>query len=322
MLITWSDRLKLAALGALSALLPLTFIPPAQAAERVYLEYGAFERSVSVQQLADFAETGAITPELRLFLGRFSPEQRSQLRDVLRARYSVSASMVDSLSYSASGEQLLTEIGGVIRTQSRLNGLHSLRAAGILAASDANGLSILEFLRHLPTDMRIDVGELLQRFRQIRGVLSDTTRMTRAIEQEAVAIAATESAAASTPDFSQMPDLRQPGPYRFIRQTLTVDDPTRQRSLTVDLYLPSLDLPGSHSSAQPSGTGQAHSIPVIVVSNGLGARRDYFEELAAHLASYGLAIAIPDHPGSDREYLRGFFSGLYPENFAPSEFVE
>ncbi|HEY9644781.1 MAG TPA: hypothetical protein V6C88_00345, partial [Chroococcidiopsis sp.] len=47
-----------------------------------------------------------------------------------------------------------------------------------------------------------------------------------------------------------------------------------------------------------------------------------FEELAAHLASYGLAIAIPDHPGSDREYLRGFFSGLYPENFAPSEFVE
>ncbi len=60
---------------------------------------------------------------------------------------------------------------------------------------------------------------------------------------------------------------------------------------------------------------------MIVVSNGLGAKRDRFEELAQHLSSYGFGVVIPDHPGSDRKRQKDFLKGLYQENFDATDFI-
>jgi predicted dienelactone hydrolase len=58
------------------------------------------------------------------------------------------------------------------------------------------------------------------------------------------------------------------------------------------------------------------------MSNGLGAGRDRFDEIAPHLASHGFAVVTLDHPGSDRQRLREFYAGLHQENFEATEYLD
>ncbi|MEL7523881.1 MAG: alpha/beta fold hydrolase, partial [Cyanobacteria bacterium J06553_1] len=99
----------------------------------------------------------------------------------------------------------------------------------------------------------------------------------------------------------------QPGKYQAEKQTLELYDAQRDRQLNTDLYLPK------------NRTG---AIPTVVVSNGLGAKRDRFAGLARYLVSYGYAVIIPDHPGSDRQRQKDFVRGLYQENFDATDFVD
>lgn len=56
------------------------------------------------------------------------------------------------------------------------------------------------------------------------------------------------------------------------------------RSVPVDFYVP-------NQQAKPGAP-----IPVIVISHGLGSDRTTFAYLAIHLASYGFAVLVPEHP--------------------------
>lgn len=283
----------------------LAIATPAAAAEQIELRYGPFGRSLLVSDLEAFAETGEIKGSLQQLSGWLSPGQQQALRGGLTTRFEVDPVMVSQFSYTASGEQLLREIGDAIQTPSGQNGLYSIRAAIILAAADPEGFSPLNVLRHFPTDLRINGGRLLGRVRQFFRLLKQTEQTVAALEQETQAIAATEPPV----DYSQLPDLREPGAFTVTVETISFYDETRDRTLITDLYLPDFS-----ASSEPA------SVPVIVISNGLGARRDRFDELALHLASYGFAVAIPDHPGSDRERLLAFYQGLYRENFDSTEY--
>jgi predicted dienelactone hydrolase len=61
--------------------------------------------------------------------------------------------------------------------------------------------------------------------------------------------------------------------------------------------------------------------PVIVISHGLGSDRTSFEYLAQHLASYGFAVAVPEHPGSSAEQLRSLLAGRAKTVAEPNEFI-
>lgn len=288
-------------IGAIFAIFPVL---PLSAAEQVYLNYGPLGFSVTVADLETFVQDGKADGTLKRFLTRLSPEQQTQVRAALRSRYDVNPVTVAQFSYTSSGEKLLQEAGQLVKTPARQNGFYGIRSAAILAAADPAGLSILNWLRQFPTDMQIDLGRVLRFRRHITALLDETRQTVTALEQQTDAVAATEVPI----DFSQRPDLRKPGNFTVSRQTLDLRDARRDRELVTDLYLP------EQIGSSPT--------PVIVISNGLGARRDRFDELAAHLVSYGFAVAIPDHPGSDRQRLRDFYAGLYRENFAAEEFVD
>ena len=51
----------------------------------------------------------------------------------------------------------------------------------------------------------------------------------------------------------------------------------------------------------------ADSIPVIVFSHGLGHSRIYFRDIAEHLATYGFAVAMPEHVGSNESQRQAIF---------------
>lgn len=279
---------------------------PTHAAERITLTYGIWGRSLAISDLDAFAQDGTLEGSVGQFLSSLSPEQQAQIREVLQARYEVDPVMVSRFSYTASGEQLLQEIGELVTTPTGQNGWYGLRAALVLAASDPDGLSILNFLRQYPTDIQIDVRQALRQVELFSTLVDETEAWIAKLEEQTEAIASREVVTDPNP----LADLRSLGHFDASVETLTLYDATRDRTLVTDLYRPD------------STRLESEKVPLIVVSNGLGARRDRFDDLANYLASYGFAVAIPDHPGSDRQRLLDFYNGLQRENFEADEFID
>lgn len=298
----------------LSILVTLTLAQPIQAAERIYLSYGILGRSFTVTDLETFAKTGEATQTLGYFLQRFSPERQAQFQEALQARFPVEAVMFDRFAYTAPGERLLQEVGEIVQSPARRNGFQGLRSAMVAAADSPTGVSILNFLRQFPTDIRINVRQLLVLGRRVARIIQETKDTVMALNQQ------TQQMAAQAPimNLDQWLDLRQPGSWSYQKQTLDFYDSARNRGFAADLYLPELPEPPEPQDRVPV---QA-PMPVIVMSNGLGAGRDRYEEIASHLASYGFAVVAPDHPGSDRQRLREFYAGLHRENFDASEYLD
>jgi predicted dienelactone hydrolase len=288
---------------------------PVRAAERIYFDFSILGRSVAVAELEDFAQTGALTGRLGYYLNWLTtPAQQQQLQAVLQARYRLDPLVVERFSYTSSGERLLGEVGDILQTESRLNGGQAIRSAAILAAAQPEGMTVLSFLQQFPTDLRIDLQRLLKLVRRVQGILRDTEAVVAQFNQQQT-LAATERPGprpSSWPNLDPAADLRLPGPFTYQKRSLQILDPDRQRQFAADLYLPTL----------ADGETPDPATPVIVMSNGLGAGRDRFDEIALHLVSHGFAIAIPDHPGSDRQRLREFYAGQHRENFEAREYLD
>jgi predicted dienelactone hydrolase len=301
---SWGRRLSRIKRIALlvTGLLPLLLVENLLAADRIQFRYGLWSQSLAVRDLETFVATGDIHGSLSLVLSRLSPDQQQQLRDALQAQYDVDPVTVSRFSYTASGEQLLQEAGHLLQTPSGQNGWYGLRAALVLAADDPEGLTLMNLLRQLPTDIQIELTEIADLLGRFTRLIGDTQQTIDTLKQTTQAIAPT----APLPNLNHIADLQTLGSLRVSRQTLTLYDAERDRTLTTDLYLPN----------------QAEPAPVIMVSNGLGARRDRFVELAEYLASHGFAVVIPDHPGSDRQRLQEFYQGLHRENFEATEFID
>ena len=286
------------AAGLLMSLLTVS----SEAAERIRFRYGLYELTVTRTELEAFAETGEAEGGLEMLISRLGSELGGQFQSALRANYDLDPVLASRFSYTQSGEQLLMEAGELIQTESGLNGFKGLRAALVLAAAEPEGLTLLNFLEKFPTDIQIRIGRAQSTARNFERVLGQTQQAITQLSAETDAMAMAEP----NVNFEALPDPREPGAFDYSMQTLSLYDAGRDRTIITDVYVPESDAP----------------VPVVVVSNGLGARRDRFTELAMHLASHGFAVAIPDHPGSDRERLKEFYQGLASENFEPTEFID
>ena len=282
---------------AIATLVCIVAIEPAIPAERIDFNYSLLGFSIKVEDLAAFAETGEVSNSLNFYLKRISPQQREKLRKFLQQSYNVDPILVYRYSRTSAGIKMLQRIGEIIQLPGNLNGFYGLRAAVVQAAASKSGINLIDFLRVFPTDIRLNLGELLELVEQVSNREEDTKEF----------IASISSDEKSKSDLKDLPDLSGKGQYPVVKQTLELYDRDRNRTLNTDLYLPKV---------------KADSIPVIVVSNGLGAKRDRFEGLANYLASRGFAVAIPDHPGSDRRRQKAFLRGLHKENFDATDYID
>ncbi|MGB3300736.1 MAG: alpha/beta hydrolase [Phormidesmis sp.] len=293
----------------LAGLLPALAFPlarPAAGAERVTLSYGFVEISTSVASLREYAESGKVNDELAPYLRFLSAEQRSQFRTVLQAQQNISPVEVSQFLYSSIGGGILRSLGTIVRTQSRRNGAKGLRGALVLAAAEPDGLSALGVIEKFPTDtVRIDSQGVFQAIGGFSELITSTRTALAAIEAQAEPIGALKSA-------SSLPDLAQPGPYGVETQTLTVVDSGRDRTLSVDLYLP----------MSSSAAVLTRSAPLVIASHGLAGDRRGFAVIGKHLASHGFAVAALDHPGSDRAQFEALLTGSTQEIADPTEFSE
>lgn len=286
---------------------------PGQTAERLTLSYGLLERSITLQTLEKYADTGELDNDLYVYTRYVKPDQRDQLRKALRLKSDLSAVAVSQFLYSPQGDILLKRLGQLVQPESRDNGFLAIRAALILAADDPEGLTPLNVLRRFPTrGIRVDLQKTLGLVGELDAIVGRTNRVSKAIAQQATA----EATAQPLNNPALMPKLTNRGRLRWTKQRLNLVDNGRitltgfvkPREFLADLYLPV----GARSP----------KVPLIVISHGLGSNVTTFQYLAEHLASHGFAVALPEHTGSNTKQMQALVNGTAAEAATPSEFVD
>ncbi|HEY9608339.1 alpha/beta hydrolase [Allocoleopsis sp.] len=313
-------------LGVLIA--PVVVSTPAQGAERIYLTYGPLELSLSIKSLSTYARVGKIDRELAAYTDRLNPQQLEQLRKILQTPVDVKPLAIAQFLYSSQGKVILDRVGQIIQTKAGQPGFYAIRSALIQAAAAPDGLTLLNVLEKFPTyGIRINSVRGFQVLEELSNLIQETQLAIAAVEQQALTEASAQASQREAAQpfirpsdhispkglgresgyFSKLPDLRKPGEIQYSKETLTLYDPSRQRRFPVDLYLP-------QQSGRPA--------PLVVISHGLGSDRMTFAYLAAHLASYGFAVAVPEHPGSNAAQLQALINGLASEVTPPAELID
>ncbi|MEH2214315.1 alpha/beta hydrolase [Nostoc sp.] len=303
----WASTLrKNSLLLVLSMVLPTFGISNSVlAAERIYASYSALELSISVTTLENYAKTGVINEDLAAYQRYLPLEQLQELRRILLNRVKVSPVVVSQLLYTPQGEFLLHRLAQVIINKSSQPepGFGALRSALISASGESGGLTLLNVLRKYPTSsIRLDVAETLEIATELEKLVNQTHQAIAAVSEKSKI----EAESISQPNFSQLPDLKVPGKFKSQKYILKFFDSTRNRLLLTDVYIPNVQ----------------KTAPIIVISHGLGLDSSNFQYLATHLASYGFAVVVPNHPGSDAKQLRSLLNGRAIEVAEPSEFQD
>jgi predicted dienelactone hydrolase len=278
----------------LSCSLPEVCISKTLAAEKIYIDYGTLQFSLSVKSLEIYAEQGKIDGDLRDYAGFLSPEQLKNIRTALVAHAEITPLAIAQFLYSPQGEKILEKVGRVIQTKARQSGFYALRSALILAAADQKGLTPLNVLKKFPTyGIRINSKEGFEIIENLSFVTQQTEMAIAAVEKEAKQELDPQSVVNTAP----LPRFDQPGKLRIKKIILTLKDPRRERTLPVDLYLPQPDF-------------LYNRFPLIIISHGLGSDRTTFAYIAKHLASHGFAVAVPEHPGSNAKQIQDLLNGF------------
>lgn len=294
-------------LPAMAAGVAVLAAAAAQAADTMVLNFGPFSRQIEVEALATWAEGGEMDASLASLLRRLNPEQQEALRTSLTRSRSAPLVPITQWFYDPMGERSLWFLGKFVQTEARLNGHQALRAAIITAAAETGELSLLEVIRQFPTGaLHLDLRQVQTSLRQINQETEITREVLMALRQQS------ESVAVQQPrfDLAALPDLTQPGPYGTTRRTWMMDDPSRDRRYPVELVMPD------------NLAAVGRSIPVVVISHGLGDQPASFFDIAAQVASYGFLVALPEHVGSNFTQQRAMLEGQAPENFLASEFLD
>ncbi|MEL6223009.1 MAG: alpha/beta hydrolase [Cyanobacteria bacterium J06627_8] len=311
---------KLASVGVvlgLTGLADAMLSKPARAAEEIRLVVGGpgLVITLSVDSLDTFAQTGDIERDLRLFTRFINDENLTLLRQGLQRPIPLDVIQVDNLAYSALGEDILQNVGKVIRVDPEVNGFRGLRGAVIGAAAQAgpDGWTAIDVLREFPSQsIDIRLSDLLQLGRSLAIYGNYNEAVVQAIQTQAIAEAEHQNENDAPLSFT---NLSQPGPYRFEQRTFgltnnalrqTVQGFQTNYTFRVNAYLPQ---------------GLTQPAPVVIMSHGFGDVKESFGFIAEHLATYGYLVLVPEHVGSDLSVRQNFLQGFINTILSPSEYI-
>ncbi|WP_404790556.1 alpha/beta hydrolase [Altericista sp. CCNU0014] len=279
------------------------------AAERILFNYSILGRSISVRALETYARDGILTEDLVSYARFVNPKQMAQLREGLLQKVELSPVAVSQFLYSSPGELLLNRLSRLIQTRDGRGSFYALRSSLVLAAADPQGLTPLAILRQYPnSDVVVNVQEIVGLVDEVNRFLKQTDTVTQQIQT------LSEAAPLSPAQRSILMQAKQSGPIEWQKFTLPFQDDTEKRlrytrkvrQFAVDVYLPLTDRPR----------------PLVVISHGLNSDRESYAYLAQHLASYGFAVAVPEHPGSNKQQLQSLLEGRGREVAEPIEFLD
>ncbi len=276
---------------------------PALGAERISISSPLGEFTIPVSSLETYAETGKVDDELGYYAQFVKPEELGKLREILKSRVDLTPVIISQFLYSSIGETSLQFLGGLIQTESRLNGFYALRSSLILASTEKEGLNVLNVLKRFPSPtIRVSTAQAFTVFSVFTQLLEKTQKGTMLISEQSKTEVAGQELMKASPNV----DLAKPGEVRWQKQTFNFIDDKRNRTVITDLYLPEINSPA----------------PVIVISHGVGDNRRTFAYLGEHLASHGFVVVALEHPASNTQQLQNLIQGAAREVVETSEFID
>ncbi len=282
--------------------------PKVNAAEKILFIYPPLNLSLKVNSLETFARDNTINKELEFYLRTMglNEEQKISLREALITKYEIDPIHLSRFLNTPTGEQMLEKLGVMASLPGGKNGKYLLRGALVQAALDKEeGLTVLNVLNHLATDIQLNIKEILE-FLDYQNRLKLATQT---IITEGKTISGEKAAEGKTYDYTKMPDIRQPGQYGVNPvQRIQLYDEKRNRSFYLLVYTPKKWKEGK--------------TPVVVVSHGLASRPEDFSSLGEQLASYGYLVAIPQHRGSDYRQIEDMLTGYSRRLYRVEEFID
>lgn len=252
---------------------------PGWAAERLVIKVGPLRQAIALRDLEAFARTGEVSPSLRLYQRFLSPQVQLALQQRLELDPQMSDRMIEDVLASANGELFTSALAQIAPNLT----VPQLQAAIRLAASQADGLSLLDILRAVPQEtLEIDLSAAIALASQLNLSNLESRSLSGVLEQELKA----EPTSLSTLPPSDLDPTAQGQSSRVLQRTLTFRDVDRQRVIPVEV----------HWNRESQG-------PLVVLSHGFGADRYFLDYLAQHLASHGLTVVSVEHPGSNVQAL-------------------
>ena len=289
---TQKQRLWKAFLIALFSFSWLTtvWVVPAVSADRISFTYGVFgEFYISIADLETFAKTGKITPSLAYYADRFSPEDLAKLRDLLNRSFDINVVTVNTFLNSSLGRELTRQIGLIIDSPAKVS--HpAIRASLILAATEPEGLTILNVLRLYSTKtLRLNTERIFEAVNEATKLLADTERVFQVLEREAARVKT------DIIDVDTTANLETLGTKKWRIEAVTFNSNISKHQINGVVYLPvTTDKP----------------VPVVIIAPGLNTNWQNFTYVAEHLASYGFAVAAVNFPGTNARRVNKILNGL------------
>ena len=129
-------------------------VPKAQSAEKIKIIYSVFSRTVTVDSLKNFAETGNSSKSLKRILSTTGSSD-DEIRSVLNKNFEIPISIASKLIYSEIGNIFLIRLSSILhtpRTNDERTGMLALRSSLIKGLYTGNGkINLVSFFESYPT---------------------------------------------------------------------------------------------------------------------------------------------------------------------------
>ena len=130
------------------------YIPKAKSAENIKIIYSIFSRTIKVDSLKVFAQTGYSTKELRRILNATGSSD-NDIKSALNKNFEIPITIASKLVYSEIGNVFLTRLSSIIhppKANDERTGMLALRASVIQGINLGNGkIDIINFFEGYPT---------------------------------------------------------------------------------------------------------------------------------------------------------------------------
>lgn len=129
---------------------------------RLYFIYGPLIRSISVNDLENFATKGIAAGDIGNII-QFGKLDAQQLRGQLSKEYALDFVDTTNILNNPVGVAILSKLGDAVHPhKTKTAAVQAVRAAIVQSLQDDNKLSPLEVLKNLPVDMDVEVEEVLK----------------------------------------------------------------------------------------------------------------------------------------------------------------
>ena len=258
---------------------------PASSAERLSFQLGEFERSIPIDELADYAGGQSPGTALADVLRLFKPSEKQALRKALNQSAPVNALMASNFLSTPLGKRTVQQLAKLINQPTDVAG-NALASALINAAANSDGLRLIDVLQAYPLPtIAIDVSAVGSLLHSLTQEFNLQNKLYSRLSE-----------LGGTPETG--PDLQvaaQPGNTGFEQVSFTF------KGRVVDSVKAGVYLPESSTASRQA--------PLVVLAPGLNTDMNALLYVGQTLASHGYAVASLDFPFTSADTMTAAIKG-------------